>query len=342
MTVGSETEKKLSDVLKDPIKARFHDRWQRIRRNPSYIVACQRVKFNEDGLPFLKNESPHGEDGFIPTEEVSDEVECLKFGLNILVDPDCDPFAPFILEGSVFSEGRAVKVLSYSFEMNQEGEVEHIPPLEDGKYLTVKIDVTRLLDKEIVPDIKKTVKESREFIDEGVEPEMIINRKTLVSEPRSKNLLMDQEGSNYKSRANFEKRMEYYEIWDWRSQGMAYEEIGLKTRKKNEKLSTAVDRAKKRYLVAHDLILGKKHKDGKPQREWGEGVETFCAGCKDQICLTDYEAGRAWRPCPPAVAAGVSNYLEQDTKKSTSALPVGRDPSQVQIKRHRSKKPGNE
>jgi|GEM_PF-5945986 len=229
-------------------------------------------------------------------QKLRDQIKALKFGLSILVNPDCDPCAPFILEGSIFNDSQPISLVSWSIRENEYGE--YVSPLIKNNYIVVEIDVSRK-KKEINDYLNVLLDESKE------EHAKIMARQ---GKPLG----------GVASRNHYQKRLEYYEVWDLKQEGKTYKEIAFKVKRKDEDLDTVIERTKKRYLVAFDLIQGAPSKE--ERKTWANNIKGFCKDCRDTKCLDDYKRGKQWRPCPRLVAAGGDAFLNQDEKKSTGAL----------------------
>jgi hypothetical protein len=143
-----------------PLLQKVRDTWEALRRCEDYFKLCEGVEFHKSGIVSMK--------WLAQNREKNDEINkrLNQVGIKQLLDSnksffDLQPDIAFDIIGSTPVEVIAPKNLPANFEDKKSNELRF---LEDGKYLTVKIDVTQRKG-DIENQIKLYLDYYRELID---------------------------------------------------------------------------------------------------------------------------------------------------------------------------------
>jgi hypothetical protein len=217
------------------------DRWERARRNPKYISLAEKARFDKKGFLDIVETDKAGINPNVCTE-------CAEsFGFQEMIDPSKEFYELFGFvepptEDDILSMSEeqfdktiwAIFMPNYNTTMStpdggMPGPLAMKSP--DGEYFAIEIDISRS-DEEIKSAVLSRVKELRQEMN--------------VKVP--------------KGGETFAKRFNYYEIWDKRAERIPFPDIALSHKKNREEpLEKAIDRVKKRFYRACELITGKRY-----------------------------------------------------------------------------------
>jgi hypothetical protein len=200
----------------------YHDKFQRIKRNPEYVEFARKIVFDQNG--FESDLSCFNMD-----QDAKKKAESFrrKFGLNSLFDPTIEISKDDFLEELVFENQSPVEIIL------REDRPNFFDSIWNDSHIKLKIDIRPEVSlNQILSEVKEFIEEARE-------------------------LLPDYEEKS--RRAHFEKREDYYKIWDLRTERMSFKDIALKLKIKE---STAVYG----FKCAYKLILGESY----DKRFWTE------------------------------------------------------------------------
>lgn len=217
------------------------DRWERARRNPDYRILYNRYKKGEFDDETLDKELQKF--GFNtswlakPLNPFKDEQEIHYHHENYVYQTgykryvkktlvDLSDYRTF-LNAPLFEE--CVQIVTPT----EKGKVKKL--LEDKKYLTLKIDVTKKR-KIIYEEVKMVV-------------DFVVKFFGLPSGTES----------DKKNREHLKKRGNFYKVWDLRAEKKSYEKIAIELYPR-ESINKTVDRVKKQFAEAYGLIMGKRYK----------------------------------------------------------------------------------
>lgn len=200
----------------------YYDKFQRIKRNYEYVEFARKIAFEQDG--FESDQSYYNMD---QDAKVKAESFRSKFGLNSLFDPTMEIPKDDFMEELVFEIQSPVEIIL------REDKPNFFDSIWNDSHIKLKIDIRPEVSlNQILSEVKEFIEEARE-------------------------LLPNFEGKD--RRAHFEKREDYYKIWDLRAERMPFKEIALKLKIKE---STAVYG----FICAYKLILGESY----DKRFWTE------------------------------------------------------------------------
>jgi len=187
--------------------------WERIRRNPQYQKVCDGIEFNDAGIVELSWYA-YGHPENQNVLEKSNQAQSL-FGITQLLNPKktYEELLPVI--HLVGIEPVPIEATASKLEGPQRF-------LEDGKYITLKINITQK-DKHILESLKLYLDYYRQFTGKD-------------------------SGRNHTA-----KETEfYYKVWDERLSLTSFSEIALK-------FGITAEAARKQFRKAYELILGEKY-----------------------------------------------------------------------------------
>ncbi|MBN1841504.1 MAG: hypothetical protein JW883_04370 [Deltaproteobacteria bacterium] len=197
------------------LKTSLKDKWERTRRNIDYIEFCE------------THAQAFDENGTLDTfAELTLEAEAIRdrFGLEMIYHPSIDISQDQMLQWPIFKNPLAV-----GYEWREE-KPDCFTPIWDDHYIKLTIDINpeRNLGQ-ITDEVKEFVTSARAVLE--------------IDE--------DKEGNSEK-RPHFDKRMDYYRIWDERNANKPFSVIA-------RELGISDDLAKKRYYKGFKLITGEQY-----------------------------------------------------------------------------------
>ena len=131
--------------------------------------------------------------------------------------------------------------------------------LENGKYLTLKLDITQ---RQYLIDAKM---------------DLILNHIDRFGLSPSRMLAKSQ-------RDRWQEWENQRKVWDMRAEKKSYREIAMKLRRPNEPLIKAKDRIKKQFRAAYELIMGEKYDPKKYKEILRSKKLKSCKECPNYPC----------------------------------------------------------
>ena len=208
----------------------IYDRWQRLRRNPEYIAACDTIPFGDHGMVI---------DRLLMNHTTYDKLPEIKgqFGLETIYAPWLDiSTRDIFLMPAIFKNDLAVqmerKVKNKEIGVDENGDYENddMTPIYDDHFIRLTVNVhPDIRMEQILSEIKENVESARINLD--------------------KEMLAKIE----KDRIHLNKRRICYDVWDKRRLRKSFVEIARELGLKSKNL------AKQKFYTAYELIIGEKY-----------------------------------------------------------------------------------
>jgi len=282
----------MNNIEKDTI-LRQREVWERRRRNPKYLAICDQIDFDQNGY-YIEINQPilEGSINLVPFPSPS--------GLILLIRPDKEfdeilkemPIQKDSCKFGIHFRGSYENAVCPKTNIPEDGSsFNYHAFLQDGRFVNFEIDLSQN--------------------NQDIQSELFGYIKTFRNIYRIKT----QKGGK-----TFEKRLQYYEIWDLRKGKKSFEEIALAHKKNREELlEKATNRVKKQFYKAFELIMDyqydpEKFKVLRSTIKKSE-LKIPCKKCPDSKCREEMENNDPFCvPCPDYLKA-IEPYISQDEVK---------------------------